>query len=187
MIRQATMDDATEIAPLLLTIWKDMELSIFKTEKEATIIKALTKAILLPNYRYYYKHIYVYEKGQQIAGVVAGYPSKIEPLIEKPWQQVIEEFHLTHTKPVFVDLETFPNEWYLDSLVTSEEFRGQGIGSALTNELPNIAKASGESVIGLNCDKKNPHAKRLYNRLGFVKVGEVVLGTHLYDHMQKPL
>lgn len=187
MIRQATSFDAPEIAPLLLTIWKDMELPIFETENEEMVTKALAKAILLPDYRYYYKHIHVYEKDQQIAGVVAGYPSKIEPLIEEPWKQIIAELHLTYTKPVFVDLETLPDEWYLDSLVTSPAFRGQGIGSALINALPQIAEATGENVIGLNCDLQNPDAKRLYQRLGFVKVAEIEIGTHLYEHMQKKL
>ena len=40
-------------------------------------------------------------------------------------------------------------------------------------------------MIGLNVDKANPNAKRLYLRDGFKDVGEIVISGHVYDHMQR--
>ncbi|WP_239255670.1 GNAT family N-acetyltransferase [Listeria ilorinensis] len=184
MIRRATPEDAAAVAPLLLIIWKDMELSILQQETEQRILKTLEKAILLPDYRYFYEHLYVEDREGQIAGVVAGYPGEIEPKIEAPWQLAAEEIGLTFREPVFTDAETFPGEWYLDSIVTSPAFRGQGVGTALLTALPEIAKQTGQKVIGLNCDYGNPAAKRLYERFGFKRTANMRIGTHMYEHMQ---
>ena len=81
--------------------------------------------------------------------------------------------------------ETFPNEWYLDSISVSEDFRGQGIGSRLLEALPKLAKKANRSVIGLSVDEKNPKAKKLYERHDFKVVGQRMISGHLYDHMQK--
>ena len=86
---------------------------------------------------------------------------------------------------MFVDPEAFPNEWYLDSIAVDERFRGQGIGSKLLTAVDRLATHEGQKVIGLNVDKGNPNAKRLYLRDGFEDVGEITISGHLYDHMQR--
>ncbi|EUJ30558.1 putative acetyltransferase [Listeria floridensis FSL S10-1187] len=185
MIRQAKPEDAAQVAPLLFTIWKDMELPIVEAENEETILKALRDAITVRDYRYGYNHLHVYESEGVIAGVVAGYPGEKEGSIDKAWRGIAEQNGLIFLDPVFTETETFPGEWYLDSIVTDERFRGKGIGTALLNALPDIAKREGEAVIGLSCDKANLKAKQLYERLGFRATSEVTLSGHLYDHMQK--
>ncbi len=86
---------------------------------------------------------------------------------------------------MFIDPEAFPGEWYLDSIAVDEKFRGQGIGSKLLTAVDRLATHEGEKVIGLNVDKANPNAKRLYLRDGFKDVGEIMISGHLYDHMQR--
>ncbi|HEL6832688.1 GNAT family N-acetyltransferase [Listeria monocytogenes] len=185
MIRQAKKSDAPKIAPLLLVIWKDMELPILEVETEEAIINALIEAIQTEDYRYSYRHLHVYEKDGDIAGVLAGYPGEIEPEIDRAWNAIAKKHGITYDEPIFVDKETFPGEWYLDSIVTNEKYRGHGVGTALLAKLTEIAAADGEKVVGLNCDKGNPHAKRLYERLGFHVTGETTLSGHEYEHMQK--
>ncbi|EIS8277385.1 GNAT family N-acetyltransferase [Listeria monocytogenes] len=185
MIRQAKKSDAPKIAPLLLVIWKDMELPILEVETEEAITNALIEAIQTEDYRYSYRHLHVYEKDEDIAGVLAGYPGEIEPEIDHAWNAIAKKYGITYDEPIFVDKETFPGEWYLDSIVTNEKYRGHGVGTALLAKLTEIAAADGEKVVGLNCDKGNPHAKRLYERLGFHVTGETTLSGHDYEHMQK--
>ncbi|MDT0016108.1 GNAT family N-acetyltransferase [Listeria swaminathanii] len=185
MIRQAKKSDAPKIAPLLLVIWKDMELPILEVETEDAITSALVEAIQTEDYRYSYRHLHVYEKDGDIAGVLAGYPGKIEPEIDHAWNAIAKKQGITYEEPIFVDKETFPGEWYLDSIVTNEKYRGHGVGTALLAKLTEIAAEEGEKVVGLNCDKGNPHAKRLYERLGFHVTGEITLSGHEYEHMQK--
>lgn len=185
MIRQAKKSDAPKIAPLLLVIWKDMELPILEVETEEAITIALVEAIQTEDYRYSYRHLHVFEKDGDIAGVLAGYPGKIEPDIDHAWNAIAKKHGITYDAPIFVDKETFPGEWYLDSIVTNEKYRGHGVGTALLAKLTEIAAKDGEKVVGLNCDKGNPHAKRLYERLGFHVTGEITLSGHNYEHMQK--
>ncbi|MBC1938778.1 GNAT family N-acetyltransferase [Listeria welshimeri] len=185
MIRQAKKSDAPIIAPLLLVIWKDMELPILEVETEEAITNALVEAIQTEDYRYSYRHLHVFEKDGDIAGVLAGYPGKIEPDIDHAWNAIAKKHGITYDAPIFIDKETFPGEWYLDSIVTNEKYRGHGVGTALLAKLTEIAAKDGEKVVGLNCDKGNPHAKRLYERLGFHVTGEITLSGHNYEHMQK--
>ncbi|RJZ10444.1 Spermine/spermidine acetyltransferase [Listeria monocytogenes] len=116
---------------------------------------------------------------------MAGYPGKIEPKIDRAWNEIAKKHGIRYEEPIFADKETFPGEWYLDSIVTNEKYRGHGVGTALLAKLTEIAAEDGEKVVGLNCDKGNPHAKRLYERLGFHVTGEIILSGHEYEHMQK--
>ncbi|WP_354670002.1 GNAT family N-acetyltransferase [Paenibacillus sp. BSR1-1] len=50
------------------------------------------------------------------------------------------------------------------------EYRGKGIGTALLGEMLRITKEAGFGAVSLSVDPKNP-ALKLYNRLGFKKVG----------------
>lgn len=162
-----------------------MELPILEVETEEAITNALIEATQTEDYRYSYRHLHVYEKDGDIAGVLAGYPGKIEPKIDRAWNEIAKKHGIRYEEPIFADKETFPGEWYLDSIVTNEKYRGHGVGTALLAKLTEIAAEDGEKVVGLNCDKGNPHAKRLYERLGFHVTGEIILSGHEYEHMQK--
>ena len=85
---------------------------------------------------------------------------------------------------LFPDSETFAGEWYLDSIVTKQSARGKGVAHQLLQALPTLATAAGETVIGLNCEKDNLQAKKLYEKVGFRTVSERILSGHVYDHMQ---
>ncbi|WP_270271974.1 GNAT family N-acetyltransferase, partial [Enterococcus lactis] len=114
-----------------------------------------------------------------------GYTDEEEAIIDQPLVPILEKYQLDASTRLFIDKETFPNEWYLDSISVSEDFRGQGIGSRLLEALPKLAKKANRSVIGLSVDEKNPKAKKLYERHGFKVVGQRMISGHLYDHMQK--
>ncbi|KAF1295658.1 GNAT family acetyltransferase [Enterococcus sp. JM4C] len=187
MIRFMTKEDGAAVAPLILVILKDMELPFVAQHGEALTIKLLTEAIADPTYRYGYTKGIVKEVAGKIAGVAFGYTSEEEPTIDAPWTKILAAHGLDETSQLFTDPETFPDEWYLDTICVAEEFRGKGIGSDLLDALPMIAARDGKSVIGLSVDEANPGARRLYTRKGFKKVGEVPISGHLYDHMQKDI
>lgn len=185
MIRPAEPKDIPEMMRLVLVILKDMELSLVKELGDTTIIKLLSEASFYPNYRYSYKRAIVEEREGQVAGVAFGYPAADEAVIDEPLQQLLAEKGYEIDQKLFLDSEVFPNEWYLDSLVVSRQFRGQGIGSKLLAYLPILAKETGQKWIGLNVDLANPKAEKLYERHGFKCVGEKLISGHEYKHMQK--
>lgn len=187
MIRFATKEDRKAIAPLILVILKDMELPLLEMVPEETILSILSEAVKDPIYRYGYQRGLVYEKDGEVAGVAFGYSAEEEPIIDEPLKKILKEHGLDSDIQLFIDPETLPGEWYLDSISVSEQYRGLGIGSKLLDALPEIARREGKNLIGLSVDKENPEAKKLYSRKGFVDVAERTISGHLYDHMQKKI
>ena len=187
MIRFATKEDGKAIAPLILVILKDMELPLLDIVSEETILSVLAEASEDPLYRYGYRRGLVYEHEGQVAGIAFGYPDEDEPLIDEPLKKILRKHNLDEEIRIFVDPETLPNEWYLDSISVEEKYRGLGIGSKLLDALPQIVKRDGKTIIGLSVDKANPNAKKLYSRKGFKDVAERMISGHVYDHMQKKI
>lgn len=185
MIRFAEKKDGMAAAELILIILKDMELDFLNYFSEEETKKVIADCFLDPTYRYSYRRGIVDEIDGEIAGVAFGYPAEDEAVIDLPLMNYLKEKGIEEDIKMFIDPETVPGEWYLDSIAVNPEFRGHGIGSRLIESLDKLALRDGKEVIGLNVDQGNPQAKRLYARQGFHDVGEMTLSGHVYDHMQK--
>ena len=185
MIRKAKKTDAKQMAPLIMVIWQDMELEILDKYPEELLREILEEAICTETYRLSYRNTLVYELDGKIVGVLCGYPGAAEPIIDKPWQEVSSKYGLCADDKVFIDQETFPGEWYIDSIVTNPAYRGRQIGTKLLEASTQLAEEAGETILGLNCDEGNPQARKLYERMGFVPTMKMQLSGHIYDHMQK--
>ena len=61
-----------------------------------------------------------------------------------------------------------PGELLMDGIAVDADARGQGIGTALFDELEAYAGEHGLDRIHLEVIDTNPDARRLYERLGFV-------------------
>jgi len=59
-------------------------------------------------------------------------------------------------------------ELLMDGITVSADYRGQGVGTQLFDALVDYAKENGYQAIRLDVIDTNPHARRLYDRLGFV-------------------
>lgn len=187
MIRYAKESDGEKIAELVLIILKDMDLPFVVEYGEELTVEMLQEAATIPTYRYGYQRGLVNEIDGEVAGIAFGYSDLEEPTIDAPLRDLLPKYGLPANLQLFEDPETFPEEWYLDSIAVADSFRGKGVGSQLLRALPQMAQASGRSRIGLSVDKENPLAKKLYTRHGFVTVGQAKISGHLYDHMQKEI
>jgi len=184
MIREARKEDTEAMIELLKVILLDMELPVMQEANWEDIKPALVEAGKLEKYRLNYRNAVVKEVDGQIAGFFYGYKGWSESEAYEQLGAMLKNHGLPVTE-IFDEEESFDGEWYLDSLVTHKDYRGQGIGQELLEAAFAKARESGMSVIGLNVDHGNPRAKALYERMGFVKTGEVILSEHDYDHMQK--
>ena len=79
--------------------------------------------------------------------------------------------------------ETDPLEVYLDTLAVLPEYRKQGIASALLKASIEKARKIGKPA-GLLVEKENHNARRLYESLGFKKVGERPFAYVMMDHLR---
>lgn len=186
MIRFAKPDDAKQAVDLILIVLRDMELAIFDKLSENKIKELLELAFVKePDYRYGYNNAIVKELDGKVAGIAFGYPDHWEDSIDDPFINILLQNDLTEEYRLFSDPEVFKNEWYLDTIVTSPDFRGQGIAPELLNSLTKLALKHDRTKIGLNVDKINEHARHIYIKNGFEKVGEIDIANHDYDHLQK--
>ena len=147
MIRPARTKDAKEIASLVLVVLKEMELPFVKEVGEEKTIEILTRAVEYPTYRYGYLRGIVKEIDGEVAGVAFGYKDSEEPLIDQPLEEVLASFGLPN-QSLFLELETYPDEWYLDTIVVKETFRGRGVGAELIEAASQRAKAEGAPAMG---------------------------------------
>ena len=165
-----------------------MDLPFLLKYGEEKTLEVLEEAITDPDYRYSYTRGIVDEREGKVAGIVYGYTDEEEPIIDQPLEKKSYKKHGIYEQvKMFTDRETFPDEWYLDSICVSEEFRGQGIGSSFVRSIATNRQKQNRDVIGLSCDKQNPQARKLYERHGFKVIGERTISGHLYDHMQKKI
>lgn len=185
MIRLAKKEDIEQIVPLIMIILKDMELPLLTELGEEKVSEMMMEACEIEGYRYDYRRALVIDENNQIKGVAFGYLHSDEPTIDEAWNMVMNRNGYLETQPLFIDKETFPNEWYLDTLVVDPKTQGKGYGTQLLKAVDQVAIDQGSHKVGLNVDKQNPAAKRLYERLGFSVVGEITLSSHQYEHMQK--
>lgn len=180
MIRKATPSDNKQIAKLYYLIWKDMELDIVKEISKKSMINLLELSIVNVHYRTYYKNIWVYEKNNEVAGCIIAYDGSKEMEYEEQWNQLPLEEDIRLVGTPLPIKEAKNDEWYIEAVVTSPDYRGQGIATQL---LEHLITTSFNKKWSLNCDYNNEKALKLYKQLGFKWVEDINLYGHDYLHM----
>ena len=183
-IRPANPDDLKKLIELEMIIIDSMETKLYQklgAEKSKDLLYEASE--LDPVGRYNYKRAIVAQEKDEIVGIVYGFPSEDEKIVNIKLDQITQEKYNTNDQ-FFPDQESIGDEWYLDSLVVDPKFQGKGIGSLLLKSLPKIVKSTGKTLIGLNVDDFNPRAKKLYLKSGFHEVNRIKIGSHNYSHMQ---
>lgn len=179
MLRRANAQDAQVVLELLQQIFTDMELEIMKKYPQQ-IHNLLEETFREPKV---YQNTIVIEKKQQVVGVLIGYPAALEKEINSYYQKLAPKYGLPRNLELFAE-ESWPDEWYLDSIAVAPAYQGQGLATKLITALPQFFDVS---LVGLNVDFQNQRALRLYQRLGFQIVGTTKIGSHQYHHMQKSI
>lgn len=187
MIRPAQPADFAQVFPIINQIFEDMDLDVIKNLPEGQFYQLLAKGWQQPEYHYSYARTVVEEQDGQIRGILNSYSWQDEPVIDQAITKFYQEFNLPDDLEFFPDVETRQDEWYLDSLAVAPQFQGQGVGGSLLDFAPQIARDHGHKKISLNVDQANPNAQRLYERKGFVKTEELMIGKHHYNHLVKDL
>ena len=181
-IRQATKADCVAILPLVWIIIEDMELPLLAEIPAHTVQEWLLTAMKTEDYRYSYRRMQVAVIEDNIAGVVVSYDGQDEEGIDKVFNEIAKK--AGYDVQLFTDAESDGQEWYLDTLVVDAKYRGYGVATQLIAAVVKRAKVHQAECIGLNVDVDNFGARKLYDKLGFTKVGTRQLAMHQYDHLQ---
>lgn len=181
IIRKARIKDSQAITDLLLLA---MDTIIFEYIGDNSIDKArcfLEGFVQKTTNQYSYENCLVADLGKEIVGVVNIYEGADFLRLRAP---VLAEISSRYERDVTPEIETENGELYIDSLGVSPKFQGKGIGSNLLKFLINEYVHKHQKTLGLLVDVDNNGASRLYNRYGFVKVGEKQLCGKKMEHLQ---
>ncbi|MFD1432248.1 GNAT family N-acetyltransferase [Lacticaseibacillus yichunensis] len=188
MIRASHPDDAAQVVPLIDIVFEEMEIPALQKMAKKDLYPVFEQAFLMKDYRYGYPqtHVHVNAAGA-IDGILVGYPHVKEAHIDDAFQPLLPKVGLPEDKELFPDTETYAGEWYIDTLAVAENTQGHGVGTALLQGIEPLLAAQGQRCLSLNVDQTNPRAEKLYTKMGYHKTGELMIGSHRYNHMIKAL
>lgn len=188
MIRPATPADADRVVPLIVQalVPGAFQLSGSGNEQEAyPVVRAF---FLQEINRHSYRNALVYEDEKQgVIGSIVFYNGDEEEAMAQPINDFLNAYYEHDEEQYLFEAESAPGEFYIDTVSVRKDFQGRLIGQQLIEAACAAAKAKGARKMGLIVDHENPLAKKLYERIGFVTVGQKHMWEHEYDHMQRDL
>ena len=178
-IRIAKIDDANIIAQAIAMAIGDTR--ALESYCGPDYIAVLEEIARLEDSQYSYNNALVAEVNGQVVGAVVAYDgAQLHPLRQK----TLSVIHKYNPNFIMADDETQPGEYYLDALAVLPEYRRLGIGKMLLRALQDHVAKGNHPCIGLLVDYDNPHAERLYQSVGFRRVGTKMFIGHKMWHMQ---
>lgn len=72
----------------------------------------------------------------------------------------------------YIGMSVVIDEGYIFNVAVSENYRKNGVGSALINELVTYGKKNNLCFLTLEVRESNQNARSLYSKFGFIRVGE---------------
>lgn len=180
-IRPAVVSDKDIVPELMLQAMEEIVFTFIGTHDIEQAIAFLTKFFEQTNNQYSFENTFVIEdEHQNILGSLTAYNGDDLEQLRAPVMQYIKEHYGISLNP---ENETNGKEYYLDTVSISASEQGKGIGSLLLKHGIDYAKQNNYSQVGLLVDLDNPHAQRLYERLGFQLGEQIELIGGNYNHM----
>ncbi len=118
-----------------------------------------------------YKNCTIAEIDGDIVGMIVAFPMHVDP----------DEFEDDPVLAPYSKLEE-DNSYYICGVALFEEFRGQGIGTALLELAENHALEKGFTKLSLIVFEENSGAKKLYDRSGYIEVNREPIYPHPFIH-----
>ena len=178
IIRQASKEEASQIAELFMLAWPVEEILESNGITYQQLHESMTEVAACGQTIYSYENTYVAEVDCKIVGAMCAYDGADYQRLKQP---IVDILGLDSG---FAQLkETEEGEFYLDSVGVLQEYRGRGIASKLFAAQIERAKYHGHKVAGLIVDEDKPQAEALYRRLGFRHIDNKDFFGHPMKHM----
>jgi ribosomal protein S18 acetylase RimI-like enzyme len=162
-IRNATADDAKHLAVLINMAGEELPQSLWRqmTEEGQEALDVGAARAAREEGSFSYRNAWVAEINEQIAGMILAY------LLPDDYDLCELDSYPAVVRPL-VELEAMaPGSWYINAIATYEEFRGQGIASALLSACEAHARTARTNRLSLIVASENEGAHALYLKLGY--------------------
>ncbi len=173
-IRKGKEEDTETVAKTVLTAL-DMDTSKLEWIKESCAD---------PNSMYSWnKSLIAEEDGKPIGCIISYSGDDYQQLREYTWSRLWKGVDPSVIKDSAI--ETYPGEYYLDSLAIEPEYRGQGIGKRLMEAAMEYGGELGYDKFALLVSLEKPRLKEYYATAGFEEADDVNFFGHQYHRMVK--
>ena len=177
-IREATKNQAAEIASLIMTAMTDDCCLYFCGEGYGLedFRKMMTMLVEREDSQYSYQNTLVAMDAEQVVGISVSYDGGCLHELRRAFIEAAkEQIGKDHSG---MDDETQAGELYLDSLAVLPDYRRQGIARKLLLATKERANRQDLPCVGLLVDKDNPVGEALYTSVGFQYVNDNQWGGH---------
>lgn len=173
-IRNATKEDIDTVGKTVLTAL-DMDLEELEWVKESCAD---------PKSMYSWNKALIAEKdGKPIGCIISYRGDEYLPIREYTWGRLWKGVDPEIIRKSAI--ETYPGEYYLDSLSIEPQYRGHGLGKDLIRAAIKHGESLGYEKFALLVSVEKPRLRDYYASLGFQKVGDVNFFGHQYHRMVK--
>lgn len=177
-IRQATIQDAPSIAPLIYEAIGDIANQLTNQTTVDGAIAGIQTLIEQTNNRHTYLNTYVAEENGKLLGVVVLYDGATGNRLDAEHARAYK---------IDIDAEAHDDEYYIDTICVHPDARGQGIGTRLLAFAEDTGRTKGYKKLSLNVELKKIKAKKLYERIGFVVTEPWTIIGEPFHHMVKEI
>jgi ribosomal protein S18 acetylase RimI-like enzyme len=184
-LRGAVRADADRVVPLLVEAIDHLALQLAGVDSWQAAVPLFRQWFEASGNRYSHEYVLVMEIDGELAGALLAYPGRDEALLAEPVLALLRQrdASVEHRH----DVESAPDEFYLDALTVAPAHRGGGHAARLIDAACEYALQQGHHRAGLLVDLDKPRVKHLYQRLGFTVDGERLVAGHRYEHMVRQL
>lgn len=181
VIRKATPKDSSVIAKYILLAMEDILFQFIGTDSSEKATLFLEQLAGRNGNQYSYENCWVVEDKNGAIGVANIYDGAKLHQLRAPAAELISSMFHRDFNP---EDETQAGEIYIDCVGVHPDYQGKGIGTKLFQFLIEEYVNKQNKTLGLLVDADNPHARRLYLKLGFKIQGEKTLAGKKMEHLQ---
>lgn len=183
MIRQATIEDAEQVMPLVLSAIGSIAYSLAGTPNDAEATRILTDFYRKKGNRISYENVIVEERDGLAAGMAIAYAGSRAEALDQPF---LDRIHAeTGITGYTITREPRQDEYYLDSIAVYDSYQGQGIAKGLMAAFEAKAIEIGHTKLSLIVEQDNDRAFALYRKMGYAEDGSLQVGGSLFRRMVK--
>jgi|LGOV01.1.fsa_nt_gb ribosomal protein S18 acetylase RimI-like enzyme len=192
IIRNAKPEDKLTAASLIMEAIDDLAKIFTGFDNEESIKKEMENLFSENNNRFSHEYCTVIEINGEVAASVITYPASLmnelnETVIKKLKKRFVndEKSFLYYSEKIRNSREAFDDEYYIDNLAVSTEFRGKGLSKILITAAEKKGIEDGYEKISIIAEIHNEKAFNIYKHLGYIKDCEIEVLGHRYHHLVK--